>query len=83
MCLATFANPNAFPIEEANGVEPKQFWDNEFDGFLHKDCGPYEAFFRVRSEHSNKHEDRRWRWDCGDVSPTCRQIACFAVKYLC
>ena len=44
MCFTTFAYPNAFSIEEANGVEPKQFWDNEYNQPFHKGCGLYEAF---------------------------------------
>ena len=48
----------------------QRFFHNNFDQWLHRDCGRGSAVFRVISYHSNHHEDRRWRWGCKRVLPS-------------
>ena len=43
-------------------------WQNEMDHPLLVSCGRKQALQRVRSYHSNDHEDRRWQWDCRAVA---------------
>lgn len=45
-----------------------QSWQNSYDGNLTKVCGTNAAFNRVRSQHSNLHEDRQWIWDCQNIT---------------
>lgn len=40
-------------------------WDNGWDGVLNRQCGDTNGFYRVRSQHHNGYEDRRWDWYCG------------------
>ena len=83
MCLVTSAYPDALSREQANSWKHKDdFWQNEWDGPLLVDCGLSEAFYRVRSEHDNYKNDRRWHWYCKEVCP--RRV-CFLldVKYAC
>jgi len=69
MCLATFAYPKALPREQANAVENDE-WQNDWEGELFVECGPKDAVIWIHSEYSNNYGDRRWRFDCDEVSPT-------------
>ena len=67
-------------MQQRKGVD----WQNEYDKDLFMDCYPSGAFYRVRSEHSNYYEDRRWRWDCKDVSVRQARIDCMpSARYIC
>ncbi|TRY67197.1 hypothetical protein TCAL_13161 [Tigriopus californicus] len=39
-------------------------WDNDYDGFLKKECPPNDSIYEVQSIHDNHHEDRVWDWRC-------------------
>ena len=39
-------------------------WHNRWDRELNRQCPQGRAFYRVRSVHSNKREDRRWEFHC-------------------
>ncbi|TRY67485.1 hypothetical protein TCAL_13961, partial [Tigriopus californicus] len=39
-------------------------WDNDYDGFLKKECLPNDSIYEVESVHNDHHEDRMWDWRC-------------------
>ena len=45
----------------------KEGWQNNFDGRLDFTCPNNQAMYRVRSEQSRGHRDRRWEWSCRTV----------------
>ena len=52
-------------------------WQNTYDGRLSRACPTGEGVYRVRSEYSRGHGDRRWDFQCRKVvqegTPTCTQ----------
>ena len=57
-----------FCFTESFDVDVQQTWQNERDKPLKVECGNRKAFYRVRSEHSNKREDRHWEWSCRTIA---------------
>ena len=53
-----------FCCTDSIDVDVQQNWQNERDRTLKVECENRKAFYRVRSEHSNSREDRRWEWSC-------------------
>lgn len=43
-------------------------YQNEYEQDLNVECASGSGLHRVRSEHSDPHQDRKWRWDCRLVS---------------
>ena len=49
-------------------------WDNDWDGVLNRQCPKGQAFYRVKSQHSDGREDRLWEFHCrkfDDLSNNC------------
>merc|ERR1719209_255477 len=42
-------------------------WANDYDGQLFFECPSGESIFHLISMHDNKHEDRRWGFECKPV----------------
>lgn len=66
--IIIFMLANCVKFYSTGIFKPK--WQNEWDDHLRVECKDKEGFTRVRSEHSNKREDRRWKWDCSKVAMT-------------
>ena len=49
-------------------------YQNDWDKRLHFECRSGEGIDEVLSEHHDKKEDRRWRFDCKKVSSACMII---------
>ena len=47
-----------------------QGYQNGYDQHLKVECSNQQGFYRVKSEHSNRAEDRRWEWFCRRVTRT-------------
>ena len=54
-----------YPWEEPAKIET--VYQNEWDKPLHLECQNGNPIYRVKSEHDNSREDRRWRFDCKNV----------------
>ena len=71
--FAVLALLGAGRVEGAAMPEPEEeilYWDNSFTGYLYVDCDCGYALHRVWSEydHDNETMDRRWDWQCVEVS---------------
>ncbi|ESO87269.1 hypothetical protein LOTGIDRAFT_106953 [Lottia gigantea] len=44
-------------------------WQNDWDQSLDVYCSYHQSFYRIRSEHDNGKEDRRWQFDCHYIGP--------------
>ena len=52
----------------ATATNYDHYYQNKWDGSLFVQCKKGEALYKVKSEHHNYYEDRRWRWECRQVS---------------
>jgi hypothetical protein len=54
-----------------NSTLEDRAWINDWDEPLNFDCGTGKHISRMESEHKNKHEDRRWAFDCRGGNCNC------------